>query len=77
MRVPCPRCETEIEVRIYQDSDGDHTIPYGVRTWWDGEIIEQPCACELTAVEYDAVIEAAIDAARDYDPANDIELGDS
>lgn len=73
--VYCPQCGDEIEMRVFEDSDGDHTVPYGIRRWNEAEISAQKCKCELTfkqirGLEVCALEKWEEDVRYGYDPDN-------
>jgi hypothetical protein len=68
METECPKCEAPMEWRIFEDGDGDPSVPGGSRSWTDAECIKTNCACELTEEEYDALRFKVIEAAQDWVP---------
>lgn len=71
MTIDCPNaeaCNGELTFRIYQDSDGDPGVPWGVRSWTDAECTEQTCACELAPAMWDRLTHDAIEASENQEP---------
>lgn len=72
MDLDCPNAETcdgTLTFRVYQDSDGDPSIPYGTRTWTDAECDAQTCACEFDETTWNRLIADAIEADRNWEPS--------
>lgn len=61
----CPNYETcggFLKFRLYQDSDGDASLPWTVGHWTEAEYMGATCACDFTPEELEKMTKDAIDA---------------
>jgi hypothetical protein len=67
MNIDCPNAETcdgVLTFRVYRDSDGDPSIPYGTRTWTDAEYMGSTCSCDFDPKTWDQLTIEAIEASE-------------